>query len=140
MPTATQAPGEHVVPVEHYATNTELLLETRDGQQNPVGIAIATLEENSSKGDLPLGTFSTASERKAKRVYTPLQVSRPKQALLAKAVAYSFLSYPALSNKGTSKGVSAMHRGCGAEAYARAWAQNPGFRRLVTVPATPSSC
>ena len=47
VPTATQAPGEHIVPVEHYMTNTELLLETRDGQQNPTGIAIALLDENS---------------------------------------------------------------------------------------------
>ena len=42
VPTATQAPGEHIVAVEHYSPSTELLLETRDGPQNPVGIAIAT--------------------------------------------------------------------------------------------------
>ena len=113
------------------------MLETRDGPQNPISIAIATLEENSAKGSQPLGTFSIPSEQRAKGVYTPLLVSKPKQALLAKAVAYSFLSYPALSNKVTSKGVSAMHRGCGVETYARAWTENPGFRRLVLAPATP---
>ena len=114
-----------------------LLLETRDGPQNPVGIAIATLEENSSKGAQPLGTFSISSEQRGKGVYTPLQVSKLKQALLAKATAYSFLSYPALSNKATSKGQTTLHRGCGVATYARAWQKNVNFQKLVLQPATP---
>ena len=84
-----------------------------------------------------MGIFSLPLEQKAKTIYTPLLVSKPKQALLAKAVAYSFLSYPALSNKGTSKGTAALHRGCGVETYARAWTNNPAFKQLVGAPATP---
>ena len=95
------------------------------------------MEENSAKGAQPLGTFSIPSEQKAKGVYTPLLVSKQKQALLAKAVAYSFLSYPALFNKGTSKGTAALHRGCGVETYARAWTNNQEFKQLVLAPATP---
>ena len=136
MPNATQAPGEHICPVEWFS-QSQLLLETRDGPQNPTGIAIALLDENSAKGALPLGNFSIPFEQKSKGVYTP-EVSEPKQALLAKAIAYSFLSYPGLSDKGTSKGKTTLKQGSGVAVYHRAWDKNRmNFQNLIMRTATP---
>jgi hypothetical protein len=121
VPTATQAPGEHAVPVEWFSPQTQLLLETRDGTQNPTQIAIALKTENSKKGQRALGIFSPEDERTAKYVYTPEQLSDAKKAALAKAIAYSFVAYPALSNKSTTKGVASLKKGSGVAVYGRAW-------------------
>ena len=50
VPTPTEPPGEHTVPVEWYQPGCALVLENRDGRQCPVGIHISLQPENSSKG------------------------------------------------------------------------------------------
>jgi hypothetical protein len=120
VPTPTQAPGEHIVPIEWHSPCSSLILETRDGTQNPVAIAIALLEENSAKGSLPIGNFNVENERKGKFVYTADGLSEAKLAAIARTIAYTCLSYVGLSNKTTSKGVAALSRSCGVERLARA--------------------
>ena len=120
VPTPTQAPGEHIVPIEWHSPYSSLILETRDGTQNPVAIAIALLEENSAKGSLPIGNFNADNERKGKFVYTADGLSEAKLAAIARTIAYTFLSYVGLSNKTTSKGVAALSSSCGVERLARA--------------------
>ncbi len=136
IPNATEAPGDHVVPVEWFSPGTELFLETRSPTQNPVNITISLLPENSEKGSNPIGLFSIPTEAKGKGIYSPDLVSDEKKALLAKKTACMFLSYPSLSNKISSKGSASMSRSSGVELYARAFELNPGFRELLNRPAT----
>ena len=137
VPTPTEAPGEHTVPVEWYQPGCALVLENRDGRQCPVGIHISLQTENSSKGAKPVGTFSLPSEsRDPKRVYATPLLAEPKRAQLAKSTAFGFLAYLGLSNKQTSKGSAPLATSSGVATYARAWAQNPEFRRLVEAPPT----
>ena len=137
VPTPTEAPGEHTVPVEWYQPGCALVLENRDGRQCPVGIHISLQTENSSKGAKPVGTFSLPSEsRDPKRVYATPLLAEPKRAQLAKSTAFGFLAYLGLSNKQTSKGSAPLATSSGVATYARAWAQNPDFRRLVEAAPT----
>ena len=137
VPTPTEAPGEHTVPVEWYQPGCALVLENRDGRQCPVGIHISLQPENSSKGAKPVGTFSLPSEsRDPKRVYATPLLPEPKRAQLAKSTAFGFLAYLGLSNQQTSKGSAPLAASSGVATYARAWVQNPGFRQLVEAPPT----
>jgi len=136
VPTATEAPGDHVVPVEWLSPGTDLILESRSPAQNPVNITISLLEENSEKGSNPLGLFSIPSEVKGKGIYSPDVVSEAKVRLLAKTTAFMFLMYPAVSNKTSSKGSARMSRGSGVQVYARALETNTGFRNLIRTAAT----
>ena len=137
VPTPTEAPGEHTVPVEWYQPNTALVLENRDGRQCPVGIHVSLQPENSAKGAKPLGTFSLPSEgRDPKRTYVTPLLPEPKRAQLAKSTAFAFLAYLGLSNKQTSKGSATLATSCGVSIYSRAWVQNPGFRALVDAEPT----
>ena len=132
VPTPTEAPGEHTVPVEWYLPGSQLVLENRDGRQCPVGIHISLQSENSQKGAKALSTFSLSSDgRDPKRVYATPLLSDPKRAQLAKSTAFAFLAYLGLSNKQTSKGTAPLATSSGVATYAYAWVQNPGFRRLV---------
>jgi hypothetical protein len=137
VPTPTEAPGEHTVPVEWYQPGCALVLENRDGRHCPVGIHISLQPENSSKGSKPVGTFSLPSEsRDPKRVYATPLLPEPKRAQLAKSTAFGFLAYLGLSNKQTSKGSAPLAACSGVATYARAWVHNPGFRKLVEAPPT----
>ena len=136
VPTATEAPGDHVVPVEWLSPGTDLILESRSPAQNPVNITISLLEENSEKGSNPLGLFSIPSEVKGKGIYSPDVVSEAKVRLLAKTTAFMFLMYPAVSNKTSSKGSARMSRGSGVQVYARALETNTGFGNLIRAAAT----
>lgn len=137
VPSPSEAPGEHTVPVEWYSPGAALILENRDGRQCPVGIHIALQSENSSKGSKPLGTFSLSMEgRDSKRMYVAPSLPDAKRAQLAKSCAFSFVAYLGLSNKQTSKGSAPLAASTGVAAYARAWQQHGEFKRLVQMPPT----
>lgn len=135
VPGPSDAPGEHTVPVEWYRPGSALILENGDGRQCPVGIHIATQQENSAKGAKALGTFSQ-SEADPKRLFQTPLLSDQKRAQLARSTAFAFLAYLGLSNKQSSKGFAPLATSSGVDAYARAWKQNPGFRRLIAARPT----
>ena len=77
---------------------------------------------------------SACRRRAATRSACTPRRSRAAQARAArKSTAFGFLAYVGLSNKQTSRGASLATDGA---TYARAWAQNPDFRRLVEAAPT----
>lgn len=136
VPTSTQAPGEHTVPIDWYQPGCALVFENRDGRHCPVGIHIALQTQNVAKGAFPLGIFSREESRRSTQIYNA-DLPFKKQAQLAKSTAFAFLAYLGLSDKKNSKSLVALSKSCGVGVYEYAWQNNrDSFVRLIRAKAT----
>ena len=130
VPSAVNAPGDHVVAREHLSPNASLILEHADPAQNVINITITSLENNSSKGEKSINIF-LGSERIA-TAFAPTQVSDAKRNMLAKVVAATFCSYAGISavSKAT-KGVASLTKSSGNAIYARGLGSPYYFERRL---------
>jgi|SaaInlV_125m_DNA_1040241.scaffolds.fasta_scaffold05237_4 hypothetical protein len=136
VPSSTQAPGEHTVPIDWYQPGCALIFENRDGRHCPVGIHIALQTQNVTKAAFPLGIFSREESRRSTQIYNA-DLPFKKQAQLAKSTAFAFLAYLGLSDKKNSKSLVALSKSCGVGVYEYAWQNNKGnFVRLIRAKAT----
>jgi hypothetical protein len=117
-PTPTQAPGDHVTPVE-WMSATDLVIEQRNPRQLPVNIVICNESENSKKSDNAIGCFYAVDYRIPRLVYRLPDINEPKRALLAKKVACFNIMYFGVTDRKRTKGQGPFTRAVGIETYAQ---------------------
>jgi hypothetical protein len=132
--TKKNTPPDHVVPVK-WLEACRLIIEARNPGQLPA-VVLATLSDNSKKGDAQLSIFTADNEWNRSQNTWPKEsdtadITIEKRAMLAKTIAWVFSLYWGITTNKTDRGVAATATTPGSAVYSRAW--NAGTRSTTTM-------